>query len=359
MNVNAVLGLARAEIRAFRPYSSARMETSAVGVMLNANEMPWPNHGDTSDMNRYPEPQPSALRTRMARLYGVEPEQLLIGRGSDEAIDLLVRAFCRAGSEAILICPPTFGMYAVCAAVQGAKIVEVALDERFGLVPEQMLAACNTDVKLIFICSPNNPTGNCIPLLQIERLAAALLGRAVLVVDEAYIEFAAAPSAVSLIAKYPNVVVLRTLSKAWGLAGARIGALLAHAEIVALLRKIMPPYPVPTLSAAVALGALQDRKGMSRRIGRIRRERERLSAALIEITGVRRVLPSVANFVAVCFADAEAALKQLQAAGIAVRSLRHYPGLADALRITIGTPEQNTAVLAVLNTDDRQQRAMS
>jgi histidinol-phosphate aminotransferase len=359
MNVDAVLNLARAEIRALIPYSSARMEAGRTRVMLNANETPWTSPKDTLDLNRYPEPQPAILRAGFARLYGTAPEQVLIGRGSDEAIDLLVRAFCRAGRDAVVICPPTFGMYAVCAAVQGARVIEIGLDSNFRIDSGRIIAACNGEVKLVFLCSPNNPTGNCIPLSEIACLAAAVSERALLVVDEAYIEFADIPSAIGLLGRHPNIAVLRTLSKAWALAGARVGTLIAHADIVALLRKIMPPYPVPAPSAAAALRALQAPDETVARIETILRERKRLLNALRHLPGVRRILPSAANFVTVFLDDAATAFASLQAAGIVVRDLKRYPGLAGALRITVGTPQENAVLIGALGTAFVKQSVVS
>ena len=253
----SVLDLARAEIRAMQPYSSARMEASGGQIWLNANESSWPPAGDTgADCHRYPEPQPAALIAALSALYGVRTDQLLVGRGSDEAIDLLVRAFCRAGEDAIAIQPPTFGMYSVCARIQNAAVIEVALNADFTLDADALLAAVTPAVKLVFVCTPNNPTGQQVPQPIIERLAQALRDRALLVVDEAYIEFTDAQSATALIDRYDNVAVLRTLSKAWALAGARIGSLLANAEVITLLRRIMPPYPLPSPCVNAALAAL-------------------------------------------------------------------------------------------------------
>ena len=348
----SVLELARAEIRALVPYSSARMEAGADGLLLNANESAWPPYGDTgSDCQRYPEPQPRALIERLAALYGVRPEQVLVGRGSDEPIDLLVRAFCRAGEDAILIQPPTFGMYAVCARVQHAAVVEVPLGADFSVDVEALLAAVTPAVKLVFVCAPNNPSGAGVPLASIERLAEGLAGRALLVVDEAYLEFAQVPSAASLLDRYENLAVLRTLSKAWALAGARIGCLLTQPEVVALLRRILPPYPLPSPCVAAALRALspEGQKHARARIAEIRNERVRMTASLRGARGVREVLPSQANFLAVRFDDAAGALRRLAGAGIIVRDVRRYPGLTDALRITLGTPAQNDRVLGALD----------
>ncbi|HEX7325172.1 MAG TPA: aminotransferase class I/II-fold pyridoxal phosphate-dependent enzyme, partial [Rhodanobacteraceae bacterium] len=236
-----VLDLARPEIRALAAYSSARMEARGGSICLNANESPWPPFGSSANWNRYPDAQPAALVQRLADLYAVKPDEVLVGRGSDEGIDLLVRAFCTAYRDAILISPPTFGMYAVCARAQGAGVIEVPLRRDFSVDTDALLAAITPAVKLVFVCAPNNPTGAAVARGTILRLAAALDGRALLVVDEAYVEFAApkADSVATAIARHPNLVVLRTLSKAYALAGVRIGALLAAAPIVALLRKLM------------------------------------------------------------------------------------------------------------------------
>ncbi|MFZ0869935.1 MAG: histidinol-phosphate transaminase [Rhodanobacter sp.] len=347
----SVLDLARAEIRAMQPYSSARMEASGGQVLLNANESAWAPPGDSGlGCNRYPEPQPAALVDALADLYAVRREQLLVGRGSDEAIDLLVRAFCRAGEDAILIQPPTFGMYAVCAKIQNAGVIEVPLAADFTLDVDAALAALTPAVKLVFICSPNNPTGQCIPRTSVEQLALALVGRALLVVDEAYVEFAGTGSVADLIDRYDNLAVLRTLSKAWALAGARVGSLLANAEVIALLRRIMPPYPLPLPCVAAALSALSAPGQVSARenLTIVREQRALMHDALGRLPGVRDVLPSQANFLTVRFDDAGAIYGRLLAAGIVVRDVRRYPNLDDALRITIGTPAENARVLAVL-----------
>ena len=347
----SVLDLARAEIRAMQPYSSARMEASGGTILLNANESAWAPFGEAgSGCNRYPDPQPAALIDRLAALYGVRRDQLLVGRGSDEAIDLLVRAFCRAGQDAILVQPPTFGMYAVCARIQDAAVVEAPLAADFTLDVDAVLASVTAAVKLVFVCTPNNPTGRTIPPSAIERLAQALAGRALLIVDEAYVEFADAPSMAALIDRHEHVAILRTLSKAWALAGARIGTLLANADVIALLRRIMPPYPLPLPCVEAALAALSPAGQAQARghIDRIRAERTRMADALAAVPGVRGVLPSQANFLAVRFDDAGATYRRLLAAGIVVRDVRRYPNLGDALRLTLGTPAENDRVLDVL-----------
>jgi histidinol-phosphate aminotransferase len=347
----SVLDLAREEIRALQPYSSARMEASGGCVMLNANESAWAPPGDHDlHCNRYPDPQPQALIDALARLYGVRAAQVLVGRGSDEAIDLLVRAFCHAGRDAMAIQPPTFGMYAVSARIQNAQIITVPLGVDFTLDTDAVLAAITPAVKLVFVCTPNNPTGQLVPLAAVERLAAALTDRAVLVVDEAYLEFSDATSAATLLNRFDNLAVLRTLSKAWALAGARVGTLLANEAVIALLRRIMAPYPLPSPCVALALEALSEAGQLQARahIATVRSERERMAAALANLPGVRAVLPSQANFLAVRFDDAAAVYQQWLSAGIVVRDVRRYPQLDDALRITIGTPEENNRVLDVL-----------
>ena len=346
----SAIELARAELRAMQPYSSARMEASGGQILLNANESAWPACEDDFGVHRYPEPQPQQLVAVLASLYDVAMDTLLVGRGSDEAIDLLVRAFCRAGRDAILVSPPTFGMYAICARIQNAGVIEAPLRPGGAMDVDALLAAMTDKVKLVFVCAPNNPTGAMVPRKDIERMLSALAGRALLVVDEAYVEFSDQGSVADLIARNDHLVVLRTLSKAWALAGVRIGVLLASVEVVALLRRIMPPYPVPSLCAESALRALspQGRLRMRERVALIRAERARMFAALSALPVVREVLPSQANFLCVRFSDAGAVYKRLLEAGIVVRELRRHAGLEDALRITIGTAEESGRVLDVL-----------
>jgi histidinol-phosphate aminotransferase len=347
----SVLDLARADIRDLSPYSSARMEAQGGTVLLNANESSRPPNIPGGDgLNRYPDPQPRALVDALADLYGSEPDRLLVTRGSDEAIDLLVRAFCRAREDAVVVSPPTFGMYAVCARIQGAAVIEAPLEAAGELDADKLLAAVTPATKLVFVCNPNNPTGNLVRRDVLERLARELDGRAVLVIDEAYAEFSGVASATSLIDDHDNVAVLRTLSKAWSLAGARVGALVARAEVIALLRRIIPPYPLPSPCVDAALGALsyEGRRVQRHHLQEILAERARMFAALSAMPGVREVLPSHANFLAVRFDDAAGTYRRLLAAGIVVRDITRYPGLGDALRITVGTGNENDRVLAIL-----------
>jgi len=340
--------LARADIVSLAPYEHAAWEPTL--ERLHANELPWgaAEDGSRAGLNRYPEPQPRILIERLAELYAVAPECLLVGRGSDEAIDLLTRGFCRAGRDAVLVCPPTFGMYAVCARIQGAQVIEVPLlADDFTLEPQAVLERCTADVKLVFLCSPNNPTGNLLDETAMLRIADRLGGRALVVVDEAYIEFAGTPSLTRLVPHLPNLAVLRTLSKAHGLAGARCGSLIAHPEVISLLRKIIPPYAIPQLTLEAVLGRLQP-EALARARARLEvllGERARLLGALPRLPGVTRVWPSAANFVLAQFRDAAAALTRAREARLLVRDARAYPGLGRALRVTVGTPEQNRRLL--------------
>lgn len=350
-----VIDLVREDLRAFAGYSSARSHKVDGSIWLNANESPWNNPADDGgDVRRYPQPQPEALRTALAGLYGVKPEQLLIGRGSDEAIDLLVRALCRAERDAVVIAPPVFGMYAVCARLQNAPIVEAPLIERNDAWVTDLAAirdlAIARRAKLVFLCSPGNPTGELITLSAVRALAQSLAGRALVVVDEAYIEYADAPSAATLIDEYPNIAVLRTLSKLHALAGARIGCLLADPVLIEVLRRCQAPYPVPAPCAELALRALTPEAvaEADRRAAIVRTERERMFVALQALPGVRRVYRSAGNFLLARFDDAETAYRNLLAAGVVVRDMRATQGLGDALRITLGQPEENEAVFVAL-----------
>ena len=350
-----LLRLVREDLRGFGGYSSARSHALQGEVWLNANESPWPSPADpVGASRRYPEPQPPELVAALGRLYGVDPRQLLVGRGSDEAIDLLVRALCMPGRDAVLVTPPVFGMYAVSARLQGAPLLEVPLvDGEGGFTADlgAIAAAAEQDAaRLVFLCSPSNPTGTSVPLEGIAALATRLLGRALVVVDEAYGEFAAQQSAATLLSAHPNIGVLRTLSKAHALAAARIGVLLAAPALVQVLRACQAPYPVPTPCAELAVAGLSE-EALARtraRVAALRAERSRLQVALATVPGVLRVYPSDGNYLLVRFADAGAAFARLLSAGVVVRDQRAAPQLSDALRITIGTPEQNDRVLAAL-----------
>lgn len=347
--MNPILQLARPDILALQPYQHAAWEPSL--ERMHANEMPWRAGGDDTGagLNRYPEPQPAELIEHLAALYGVAPEQVLAGRGSDEGIDLVVRAFCRAGQDSIMICPPTFGMYKVSARIQGAGVVEVPLIKEcnFALDTDAVLAAWRSDIKIIFICSPNNPTGGLAERAAIERLCEQLANKALIVVDEAYVEFANTDSFVKQLDRFPNLVVLRTLSKAYALAGARCGALIANADIVSLLARVITPYALPTqtIDSVLTFTNAAHRTEVQQRIATVLQERARLTDALSKLALIRRVWPSDANFLLVECADADEVLRAATAAGLIIRDPRSQLGLNHCLRISVGTPEQNERLI--------------
>jgi len=347
-----VTELARPEIQTLKAYEHAAWEPGL--VRLHANELPWRPLNDRSQagLNHYPEPHPHELTAALARFYGVAPQCLLASRGSDEAIDLLVRSYCRAGQDAILICPPTFGMYGVAARVQGAEVLAVPLQRESGYACDfaALRAQCTDKVKLVFLCSPNNPTGNRFDAEAIAALARDLTGRALLVIDEAYVEFADGPSLAGRLDTLPGLVLLRTLSKAYALAGARCGSLIAHPDIVALLRKVIQPYALTQLTIEAVFGALEPLAIADAHAHRatIKTERARMADALKSHKCVRRVWPSEANFLLVEFDDAGAALERAHAVGVLVRDLRAALKPTQALRISIGSPEQNEQLLASL-----------
>ena len=348
--MNPVLALARPDILELQPYQHARWDPSL--ERMHANEMPWRAQGDNTQagLNRYPEPQPHALVERMALLYGVPAASVLVGRGSDEAIDLLVRAFCRAGQDSVVITPPTFGFYKVAARIQGAGVIEVPLlRDGFGLDLPAVVEA-GQRAKIVFLCSPNNPTGNLLDEAAILAVCRELSDRALVCLDEAYIEFAGRASLASRLAEFPNLVVLRTLSKAYALAGARLGTLVAGSDVVSLLRRIIPPYAIPasTIEQVIALTEAPQRAIAAARIRTLLDEREKARRRLESMASVVRVHPSDANFLLVEFRDARDALEAGKDVGLLIRDFSSAPGLANCLRISIGTPEQNERLLAAL-----------
>jgi histidinol-phosphate aminotransferase len=348
--ISSLLSLARPDILELQPYQHAAWDPSL--ERMHANEMPWRAQGDNTlaGLNRYPEPQPKALVERMAQLYGVPPNQVLVGRGSDEAIDLLVRAFCRAGVDNVVITPPTFGFYKVAARIQGARVVEAPLlTKEFALDTDAVIAAGRA-AKIVFLCSPNNPTGNLLDEDAMLSVCRELGSHSLVVVDEAYLEFSGRGSLASRIAEFPNLVVLRTLSKAYALAGARLGTLIAHPELVALLKRIIPPYAIPASTAeeVLALTEAPQRAQSAARIRTLLQERESMRSALEACANVVRVYASDANFLLVECRDAPAFLAAGRSSGLLVRDFTSTPGLANCLRISIGTPDQNRRLLAAV-----------
>lgn len=348
--------LLREDLRDFAGYASARSHAVQGEVWLNANESALPSAADPDGtLRRYPDPQPQALRSALARLYRVPAEALLVTRGSDEGIDLLLRAFCPPGRGAIVIAPPVFGMYAVCARLHGARVVEVpAVDagEAWRSDLDAMAGAAEASgAGLVFVCNPGNPTGEAVTAAAIQALAARLAGRALVVVDGAYAEFADEALDPALLDAHDNLVLLRTLSKAHALAAARIGSVIASPEIVRLLQRCQAPYPLaqPAVAAALAALAPSSLAHVADRVAQVRAERARLEAALACLPGVRAVYPSQGNFLLARFDDAQAAYEALLAACVVVRDMRATPTLGDALRISIGTPAQDDRVLAALS----------
>lgn len=348
--MSPILQLARPDILALQPYQHAAWEPSL--ERMHANEMPWRADGDGSraGLNRYPEPQPVELVEHLAKLYGVAPDNVLVGRGSDEGIDLIVRAFCRAGQDSTIICPPTFGMYKVSARIQGAAVIEVPLlkERSFALDADAVIAACRDGAKIVFLCSPNNPTGGLLDRSVVERICTTLANRTIVVLDEAYIEFARAPSMAQRLTEFPNLVILRTLSKAYALAGARCGALLAHPDIVSLLARVITPYALPTQTIESVLTFTNGAHvaESAQRVALVLEERERLATELARLPLISHVWPSTSNFLLVDCVDSQQVLRAATAAGLIIRDTRAQPGLANTVRISVGTPEQNDRLLA-------------
>ena len=355
--IAATLMLARPEVRELVPYSSARSLSTEGEIFLDANESPWgPFDGDDAlELNRYPEPQPEALLAKLSNLYGVPNSSLFMGRGADDAIDALVRTFCAAGKDSILICPPTYGVYEVAARIQGATVrrVPVQMENGFEVDPDAVLSAWASGTKLVFLCSPNNPTGNLIPPSSIERICRGLEGRAVVVLDEAYVEFAREESFCERMGDFPNLVVLRTLSKAWALAGARCGVAIAHPAVIELLQKVRAPYPLSAPSLKVALKGLSAEgvAAAGERVSRILKSRGELARQLSLLPQVERVFPSEANFILVKVKSGQAFLAACRSRGIVVRDRSRDAGLMDCVRISVGSEIENQTLLDALRSE--------
>ncbi|HEV7612520.1 MAG TPA: histidinol-phosphate transaminase [Steroidobacteraceae bacterium] len=347
--MSAVISLARPEIVTLKPYAHAAWLPSL--TRLHANEVPWRPAGDTTlvGLNRYPEPQPKALIERLAALYGVPAAGVLATRGGDEAIDLLSRIYLRAGTDFILECTPTFGMYQVAARIQGAGVVDIPLERERGwaLDPERVLAAWHPKIKLAYLCSPNNPTANLLDAAALEEICGALDGKAIVVIDEAYIEWSRSLSLSRWLDRFSTLVILRTLSKAHALAGARIGALLANPMLIELANRIIPPYSLAQSSVEAALRALTAPELASGlvRIEGLLQEREYLRKGLAASPLVERVWPSDANFLLLDCRDADRFMRNTVAGGLIVRDLRAHPLLPRSLRVSVGTRAQNDALL--------------
>jgi histidinol-phosphate aminotransferase len=318
-------------------------------IRLNANEAPAGRAGES--LNRYPEVRPRVLQARLADLFGVPTSNLLVTRGSSEAIDAMIRAWCRAYASSMITTPPTFDMYRVYAEIQGVELIDVPLSaDEFGVDADAVIGSCAADTRLVFLCSPNNPTGTVVPEADILAIAEALDGRAVVVVDEAYIEFADRDSLAAAAVGRDNVIVLRTLSKAHALAGARCGAAIGAEPLMDVMSKVLPPYSFPTPVVETVMDALTDERVRQSReaVAAIVAERERLRAALASIECVREAWPSQANFVLTRFHDLPKVVEYLFECRILIRDFGDAPLLANCARITVGTAAENDALLAAL-----------
>jgi len=340
----------RPELRSLKPYQAATYEAGM--VRLNANETPFPGV-DGAGLNRYPAVRPEALTKRLAAHYEVAAEALLVTRGSSDAIEVLIRATCRPGQDAILVCPPTFGMYAHYAQVQGAAIIKVPLlaAAGFGLDRAAITAALTPTTKLVFLCSPNNPTGNVLKLADVAALCQSLGETGLVVLDAAYAEFTADSQAfMSLLDEHPNFVMLRTLSKALGLAGVRCGSLIADPVVVDMLGRVLPPYSFPAPCEAAVLAAMEPEplRAAAAQVDALKRERERMATALSNNPRFTRVWPSQANFLLVEASDARGVMAAAKAGGVLIRDFSRDPATPGCLRITIGNTAENDQLLAAL-----------
>lgn len=331
----------RPNIRAMQPYSSARDEFhGSASVFLDANENPY-----NAPYNRYPDPMQWTLKARISEIKGVPVASIFLGNGSDEPIDLLLRAFCEPGKEKMLTTDPTYGMYQVAAEVNNVACVKVPLRDDFSLDLPALLARIDDATKLIYLCSPNNPTGNSLGHDVIREVLRHFRG--IVVVDEAYIDFSAGPSFLRELGEWPNLVVLQTLSKAWGCAAIRLGMAFASPEIIGVLNKIKYPYNVNLLTQEKALELL-DEERMRTQLAQILQERTRLRRDLSAIPLVRRIYPTDANFLLVDVGDADGVYHKLVEEGIIVRNRNRVTLCRGCLRITVGTPEEDDKLLAAL-----------
>ncbi len=337
--------LTRENIKKLTPYSSARNEyRGKSGIFLDANE----NSNNNLLYNRYPDPLQIKLKQKIASLKKLTPENILIGNGSDEAIDLLFRAFCEPGKDNVIICPPTYGMYEVIANINNINVIYVPLTpDDFQLDVKTILGSILNSTKLILLCCPNNPTGNGVKWNDIQTLLIKFKG--IVVVDEAYIDFASYKSLISELKNYPNLVILQTLSKAWGLAALRLGLAIASPEIISVFNKIKSPYNISSLSQTLALKVLNDPKKIIKEIKKLTAARKKLSLAFLDFSFITKVYPSEANFVLVKTTNANKLYNYLAKNKIIIRNRSNIAMCEDCLRITVGTKEENKLLLTALN----------
>jgi histidinol-phosphate aminotransferase len=340
MDINSVISLVRSNIRRLTPYSTARDEYKGkLGVFLDANENPFSN-----GYNRYPDPRQLSLKSLLAEIKGIASDKIFRGNGSDEAIDLCIRIFCEPRIDNIVTIRPTYGMYSVSAAINDVEVREVPLGRDFSLSADAMIAACDNNTKLMFICSPNNPTGNSMPVEQLRWLLEYFNG--VVVVDEAYVDFSSQPSMLTLLDEYSNLIVLHTMSKAYGLAALRLGLAFSHPSIIELFSNVKYPYNINLAGMERAAELLE--RNVADEIALIKEERSRVKQQLSQMECVEKVYPSDANFLLVKVADAKAMYDALIQEQIIVRDRSHVPGCEGCLRITIGTPQENDRLLEIM-----------
>ncbi len=361
-----IYSIARPEIVAMKPYVSARNSASADGILLNANEAPFPHVDDPEwqrlALNRYPSPQPARLKSRMAGLYGVSESNVLVTRGSDEGIDLLTRVFCRPGQDSIVECTPCFGMYRIAATIQGAKVIDVPrlagsgfqidYDQLERVIDEQ------SGVRLVFLTTPNNPTGDLIERAALERVLRACEDKALLVLDEAYIEFCSAESASELVDKWPQLVILRTLSKAWAAAGVRCGTVIADPVVIGLLQRVIAPYPLAATAIDAALQATVGDAVKRQRefVDMVGQNRTNLQEFLVKCNWVEAFWESAANFILLRVADADLLVGWCADRGIRIRNFSAQPQLEGCVRLTIGSADEVAALTSALQAfGDRKQ----
>lgn len=336
--------LVRRNVWEMKPYSSARDEFhGSASVFLDANENPY-----NEPYNRYPDPMQWKLKQRIAELKGIKPDSIFLGNGSDEPIDLIIRAFCDPSVDSIVSITPSYGMYEVAACVNGVDFKKVPLNDDFTLDADRVLEEANEWVKVVYLCSPNNPTGNSLNRNELYKILNGFEG--VVVIDEAYIDFSTESSFIHELDKFPNLVILQTLSKAWGAAGLRLGMAFASPEIIAILNKIKYPYNINMLTQERALELLNREDEMKEQLRHILSERIRLQAALPEISCVRKMYPTDANFILVDVGNANSVYNSLVKKGIIVRNRNNITLCGGCLRITVGTAEENEVLLAALKT---------
>jgi histidinol-phosphate aminotransferase len=341
--IQSVLDLVRPNIRYLQPYSSARDEFSGEdAILLDANENPY-----NSPFNRYPDPAQRKVKELIGKIKQINTDMLFLGNGSDEAIDLLFRIFCEPAVDNIVSISPTYGMYKVCAEINNIAVKDVLLNQDFSLDGSALLNACDRNTKLIFLCSPNNPTSNL--LNRDEILMVVKKSDAIVIVDEAYLDFSGSDGIAGMIGEYPNIVVLQTFSKAWGLAGIRLGMAIADREIISLMNKIKYPYNISQLTQDAVYEALMEPNRVNDWVSSILHQREKVIKALSEKLNVLKIWPSDANFLLVSFRDPRSVYNTLAQKGVIVRDRSHIVLCEGALRITIGTEEENMALLEALD----------